>query len=289
MTPHARALELAEAICMEAAEDTGSTHYEGCERDHPKCRAVMVATALIERLSPPSAASGEVAAILDWLHLVCKNYGGDGKCNCCAACKTADWVTAKQSRIEELEDEVENLKAYARHERSLGAEGPMIELNDCRQELTDARARVTELTDMFWEADKLAKENRERAEAAEQRADQAARDLHVTLAEHWLTGIHCDHEAKTDMATCFCTVWTSGPMRNVGEAVQAWIDHVEAALASRPPDVRETMSPRYPLERPTIMEVSREKMSQLIAADPDDEECEAGVLHPEAPALRGTE
>jgi hypothetical protein len=50
--------------------------------------------------------------------------------------------------------------------------------------------------------------------------------LRGVLQQHWLTGIHCDHESKTDVATCFCTVWRSDPMPNVGAAVNAWIDHV---------------------------------------------------------------
>ena len=41
--------------------------------------------------------------------------------------------------------EIENLKAYAMHERSLGAEGPMIALNDMTQECDQLRARIAEL------------------------------------------------------------------------------------------------------------------------------------------------
>ena len=39
-------------------------------------------------------------------------------------------------------DEIERLRAYANHERSLGAEGPMIELMQARQEIERLRAAL---------------------------------------------------------------------------------------------------------------------------------------------------
>jgi hypothetical protein len=66
---------------------------------------------------------------------------------------------------------------------------------------------------------------------------QLERGLSVSLAkirgalrEHWLTGIHCDHEAKTDKASCYCAIWASAPLPNVGSAVEAWIDHFISTL-----------------------------------------------------------
>lgn len=50
--------------------------------------------------------------------------------------------------------------------------------------------------------------------------------LRTALREHWLTGIHCDHEAQTDVATCYCSVWKSDPLPSVGAAVDAWIEHL---------------------------------------------------------------
>lgn len=52
------------------------------------------------------------------------------------------------------------------------------------------------------------------------------KEFRDVLREHWLTGIHCDHEAKTDVATCYCSVWRSEPMPSVSAAVDAWIEHV---------------------------------------------------------------
>jgi hypothetical protein len=46
------------------------------------------------------------------------------------------------------------------------------------------------------------------------------------LKKHWLTGIECNHEAKTDVATCYCSTWKSEPCQSVGAAVDAWIAHV---------------------------------------------------------------
>jgi hypothetical protein len=50
--------------------------------------------------------------------------------------------------------------------------------------------------------------------------------LSAVLREHWLTGIVCDHEAKTDRATCWCATWQCEPQPNVGAAVERWIEHV---------------------------------------------------------------
>lgn len=68
------------------------------------------------------------------------------------------------------------------------------------------------------------------------RATPAPREeaLRTVLREHWLTAIDCDHEAKTDTARCYCTRWTGAPQPNVGAAVEEWIAHVLAALASLP-------------------------------------------------------
>jgi hypothetical protein len=71
----------------------------------------------------------------------------------------------------------------------------------------------------------IAAKDKVRAALAQPRA--AGGDwLRDTLAAHWLTGIKCDHADKTDVATCYCTIWRSEPMPSVGAAVNAWIDHV---------------------------------------------------------------
>ena len=46
------------------------------------------------------------------------------------------------------------------------------------------------------------------------------------LREHWLTGLECDHEAKTDVANCFCGRWRPAPEPSVGQAVERWVEHV---------------------------------------------------------------
>lgn len=46
------------------------------------------------------------------------------------------------------------------------------------------------------------------------------------LKQHWLTGVICNHDDKTDVATCFCSRWRSADAHNVGSAVSDWIDHV---------------------------------------------------------------
>jgi hypothetical protein len=46
------------------------------------------------------------------------------------------------------------------------------------------------------------------------------------LREHWLTGVECDHENKTDVATCYCSRWRSTPQPNIPAAVNEWIKHL---------------------------------------------------------------
>lgn len=46
-----------------------------------------------------------------------------------------------------MEAEIKRLQAYAKHERSLGAEGPMIELVSAQQEIKRLQALLHELAD----------------------------------------------------------------------------------------------------------------------------------------------
>jgi hypothetical protein len=52
------------------------------------------------------------------------------------------------------------------------------------------------------------------------------------LSKHYLMGVHCNHENKTDRAQCFCTVWRGPEMPSVGDAVASWIDHIVQELHS---------------------------------------------------------
>ena len=65
----------------------------------------------------------------------------------------------------------------------------------------------------------------EQEKLAHDRAMLKARITEV-LREHWLTGVQCNHEASTDMATCFCSHWRSSAQPSVGAAVERWIEHV---------------------------------------------------------------
>ena len=58
--------------------------------------------------------------------------------------------------------------------------------------------------------------------------------LRAHLREHWLANIACDHEAKTDTASCSCSMWRDEPHPSVGEAVDAWIEHVFSTLPAAP-------------------------------------------------------
>ena len=59
----------------------------------------------------------------------------------------SDYATQQELRaeVERLKGEITNLKAYAKHERSLGAESFAIENNDLKQELQEAKESVSDL------------------------------------------------------------------------------------------------------------------------------------------------
>lgn len=61
-------------------------------------------------------------------------------------------------------------------------------------------------------------------------ADRYHHNLRQVLRDHWITGIVCDHEAKTDRATCSCSLWYCEPQDCVGDAVDSWIDHIQDQL-----------------------------------------------------------
>jgi hypothetical protein len=49
--------------------------------------------------------------------------------------------------------------------------------------------------------------------------------VRTTMQAHWLTGIQCNHEAKTDRPSCFCTVWNGGDHPSIAKALDHWTDH----------------------------------------------------------------
>lgn len=66
-------------------------------------------------------------------------------------------------------------------------------------------------------------------------ADRVLNLVKARLGEHWLAGIVCNHEDKTDRATCACSQWRCDEMPSIGAAVDAWIEHALGTLAlSRP-------------------------------------------------------
>ncbi|SRR5229473_1344769 len=53
------------------------------------------------------------------------------------------------------------------------------------------------------------------------------------LNEHWLFGIECNHEAKTDQSICSCGL-KSPERESVGAAVQDWIKHLRTLAVTAP-------------------------------------------------------
>ena len=103
--------------------------------------------------------------------------------------------------------------------------------------------------------------------------------LKQALREHWLTGIACDPELPrhTDRtrSTCYCAIWRSEPMATVGEALEAWIEHLFSAIATQPPSTpqAEVVAPQgwklVPLE-PTAAMLAAYKgaLKDMISALP---------------------
>lgn len=52
--------------------------------------------------------------------------------------------------------------------------------------------------------------------------------IESALREHWITSVNCDKSAKTNHATCSCSLWRGPVRQSVGEAVQDWVAHVLA-------------------------------------------------------------
>jgi len=65
-------------------------------------------------------------------------------------------------------------------------------------------------------------------------ATRVVEDLEKKLAGHWIYGLHCDHETKTDTIFCACG-WTSNPQPSVGHVAASWAQHAlrEIKLAER--------------------------------------------------------
>jgi hypothetical protein len=62
------------------------------------------------------------------------------------------------------------------------------------------------------------------------RADEVA----AVLREHALTHIECDHDTKRDTPVCACSRAFLGWHPSVGEAVEAWVQHVSRVLSGSP-------------------------------------------------------
>lgn len=70
--------------------------------------------------------------------------------------------------------------------------------------------------------------------AARARGDLAQDQLYrlvAALEVHWLAGIDCDHETKTDTARCACSRFAGTPQPSIGAAVRQWLLHVTATVA----------------------------------------------------------
>lgn len=50
------------------------------------------------------------------------------------------------------------------------------------------------------------------------------------LREHWLAGIDCNHEQRTDTARCSCSLIAFPPQTSVGLAVETWIQHIQSKV-----------------------------------------------------------
>lgn len=61
----------------------------------------------------------------------------------------------------------------------------------------------------------------------------ALRGLADVLAKHYLAEVACDHERREDNPRCACSLVHLGWHPSVGQAVDAWIEHVLTMLRER--------------------------------------------------------
>lgn len=77
-------------------------------------------------------------------------------------------------------------------------------------------------------------ERRSRALSPAQDTGGVVEAVKLRLREHYLTGIHCDHERKTDRASCSCSIWRGEEKPSIDAAVKDWIEHAVPIFSSTP-------------------------------------------------------
>lgn len=69
-------------------------------------------------------------------------------------------------------------------------------------------------------------------------ADGVRERLRSVLKEHWITSVNCDKQESMNRASCSCSLLVGHRVPSVGAAVDEWIEHVLATLASPHEQVR---------------------------------------------------
>lgn len=69
-------------------------------------------------------------------------------------------------------------------------------------------------------------------------SDGVRERLRSVLKEHWITSVNCDKQESMNHASCSCSLLVGHRVPSVGAAVDEWIEHVLATLASPHEQVR---------------------------------------------------
>lgn len=68
-----------------------------------------------------------------------------------------------------------------------------------------------------------------------------------SLRAHWLSAIECDHDGHRDRPICGCSMVDLGWQPTVGDAIEAWVRHVEreAQADDQPWCVHQALSEKH--------------------------------------------
>lgn len=115
-----------------------------------------------------------------------------------------------------------------RHSKGLG---PVSSLPDC----DDSNGKKNVALRMLRATSMLALRRTQAEGAVREGVGEVLNAVKLRLREHWLTGIHCDHERKTDRASCSCSIWRGEEKPSIDAAVQDWVEHAMPTFATSLP------------------------------------------------------
>jgi len=125
--------------------------------------------------------------------------------------------------------DLEAIRARAERARVMGWPSAL-DLTDLLAEVTSLTAELDRLRESREYYRDMAVERGKIMVAAEATVERQRPVIEAALRQHYLAEIVCDHQRKMDNPWCACSLVNLGWHPSVGDAVQAWVDHVLDAL-----------------------------------------------------------